>query len=76
MEKAFVALDQKTNRIVMRHGPIDLFVKINAEDPNVLGTALRFISKPFGEVLPSLCEELPMLRTNVEHIAFLSLIHI
>ena len=69
MEKAFVALDQKTNRIVMRHGPIDLFVKINAEDPNVLGTALRFISKPFGEVLPSLCEELPMLRTNVEHIA-------
>lgn len=70
MEKAFVALDQKTNRIVMRHGPIDLFVKINAEDPNVLGTALRFISKPFGEVLPSLCEELPMLRTNVEHIAF------
>ncbi len=54
----------------MRHGPIDLFVKIDADDPNVLGAALRFFSEPFGEVLPSLCEELPMLRTNVEHIAF------
>ena len=44
MEKAFVALDQKTNRIVMRHGPIDLFVKIDADDPNVLGAALRFMN--------------------------------
>ena len=46
MEKAFVALDQKTNRIVMRHGPIDLFVKIDADDPNVLGAALRFMNEP------------------------------
>lgn len=70
MEKAFVALDQKTNRIVMRHGPIDLFVKIDADDPNVLGAALRFMNEPLGEILPSLCEELPVLLTNVEHIAF------
>lgn len=70
MEKPFVALDQQTNRIVMRHGPIDLFVKIDADDPNVLGEALRFLIEPFGEILLSLCEELPMLRTNVEHIAF------
>lgn len=70
MEKPFVALDQKTNRIVMRHGPIDLLVKIDADDPNVLGAALRFLNEPFGEVLPSLCEELPMLRTNVERITY------
>jgi uncharacterized protein len=68
MEKALVTLDQKTNRIVMRHGPIDMFVKIDADDPNVVGAALSFLSEPFGKVLPSLCEELPTLRTNVEHI--------
>ena len=54
----------------MRHGPIDLFVKIDADDPSVIYAALRFLSGPLGEVLPSLCEELPLLRTNVENIAF------
>ena len=69
MEKAIIAFDRHTDRIVMRHGPIDLFARIDADDQNVIHAALGYLSGKFGQVLPSLCAELPVLRSNVGHIA-------
>ncbi len=54
----------------MKHGPIDLFVKIDADDPHVVDAVVKFLGGRFQHLLPSLCEELPTLRTHVAHIAF------
>lgn len=70
-DKALVTYDLDNERIIMRHGPIDMFVKIEADDENIQYDAVRALTAEFENLLPKLCEELPTLRTEVELIPFI-----
>ena len=67
-ETPAVAFDPNTRRIYLQHGPIDIFAQIDADDINTEADAAKLLGEKFKNVLPSLCSELPILRSNVDSI--------
>ena len=67
-ETPAVAFDPDTRRIYLHHGPIDMFAEIDSDEINIQADAAKMLGEKFKNVLPSLCEELPILRSNVDSI--------
>lgn len=55
---------KQQNRLYLRHGPIDLFVTIELYEHQKEPDAYRLVSDAFEDVLPTLCDELGLLRTK------------
>jgi len=67
-EKPMIRLCSETGRLFLRHGPIDMFVKIDAENTDIVRKAYHKIAEHFGDILPQLSDELPVLRTEIKRI--------
>lgn len=57
-----IHFSKEQNRLYLRHGPIDLFVSIEADNESELRNAYQIAANSFGDILPELCEELNFLR--------------
>ena len=62
-EASKINFDRKGNRLFLQHGPIDLFMTVEAESKHEEQGAYRLVASNFVGVLPELCDELSILRS-------------